>query len=156
MDEIKDILDGTRPVGDIVNDLKRKSVRVPSWEKLVRDYEPALHAIVTDTVTRKDKVKSDGTVEKASRIHIGLEKLLTKRMTEFMFSIPVRRIYHNVEDNPTRRQIAKAIENIYKYARIDSENIRRGNAYFASCEASTIWYTVEAPTPCTVSKAGTS
>lgn len=113
--------------------------------KLIKDYEPTLHDIVSDTITRKDKIKSDGTVEKASRIYIGLEKLLTKRMTEFMFSIPVKRIYHNIENNKTRQQIAKAIENIYKYARIDSENIKRGNTYFASCEVFTIWYIVEKP-----------
>ena len=124
---------------------KEKSVCVPLWDKLIKDYEPTLHDIVSDTITRKDKIKSDGTVEKASRIYIGLEKLLTKRMTEFMFSIPVKRIYHNIENNKTRQQIAKAIENIYKYARIDSENIKRGNTYFASCEVFTIWYIVEKP-----------
>lgn len=145
MDEITSILDSTRPVDNIINDLKEKSVTVPSWDKLLKDYEPTEHKIVTDNVTRKDKIKSDGTVEKASRIYIGLEKLLTKRMTEFMFAIPVKRVYHNIENNETRQQIAKAIENIYKYARIDSENIKRGNAYFASCEVFTIWYTVDNP-----------
>lgn len=145
MDEITAILDITRPVDNIINDLKGKSVHVPSWDNLIKDYEPTLHSIVNDNIGRKDKVKSDGTVEKASRIYIGLEKLLTKRMTEFMFSIPVKRVYHNIENNETRQQIAKAIENIYKYARIDSENIKRGNAYFASCEVFTIWYTVENP-----------
>lgn len=145
MDETTAILDSSRPIDDIINDLKEKSVCVPSWDELIKDYEPTLHAIVSDTITRKDKTKSDGTTEKASRIYIGLEKLLTKRMTEFMFSIPVKRVYHNIEDNETRQQIAKAIENIYKYARIDSENIKRGNAYFASCEVFTIWYTVENP-----------
>lgn len=143
MDEITAILDSTRPVEYIIGDLKNKSVCVPSWSNLIKDYEPTLHAIVNDNVGRKDKIKSDGTVEKASRIYIGLEKLLTKRMTEFMFSIPVRRVYHNIDGNDTRQQIAKAIDNIYKYARIDSENIKRGNAYFASCEVFTIWYTVE-------------
>ena len=121
------------------------STLLNTWDKLIKDYEPTLHDIVSDTITRKDKIKSDGTVEKASRIYIGLEKLLTKRMTEFMFSIPVKRIYHNIENNKTRQQIAKAIENIYKYARIDSENIKRGNTYFASCEVFTIWYIVEKP-----------
>ena len=145
MDEITSILDSTRLVDNIINDLKEKSVCVPSWDELIKDYEPTLHSIVTDTVTRKDKIKSDGTLEKASRIYIGLEKLLTKRMTEFMFSIPVKRVYHNIENNETRQRIAKSIENIYKYARIDSENIKRGNAYFASCEVFTIWYTVENP-----------
>ena len=66
-------------------------------------------------------------------------------MTEFMFAIPVKRIYHNTEGFEVRQQIAKAIEAIYKYARIDSENIKRGTAYFASCEIFTIWYVVEKP-----------
>lgn len=145
MDEITAILDSARPVEDIINDLRNKSVCVPSWDELIKDYEPKLHAIVNDNVGRKDKIKSDGTIEKASRINIGLEKLLTKRMTEFTFSIPVRRVYHNIDGNKTRQQIAKAIENIYKYARINSENTKRGNAYFASCEVFTIWYTVESP-----------
>lgn len=64
-------------------------------------------------------------------------------MTEFMFAIPVKRIYHNTEGFEVRQQIAKAIEAIYKYARINTENIKRANAYFASCEIFTIWYVVE-------------
>lgn len=145
MDEITQILDFSRPVDSIINDLKEKSVFVPSWNVLLRDYEPRLHEIVNDNVNRKDKIRKDGTKEEASRIYIGLEKLLTKRMTEFMFAIPVKRIYHNIEGNDIRQQIVKAIESIYKYARIDSENIKRGNAYFASCEIFTIWYVVEKP-----------
>ncbi len=145
MYEINNILDLSRPVDNIINDLKEKSVCVPSWDVLLRAYEPKLHEIVTDTVTRKDKIRKDGTKEEASRIYIGLEKLLVKRMTEFMFAIPVKRVYHDIEGNETRQQIAKAVEAIYKYARIDSENIKRGNAYFASCEIFTIWYVAEKP-----------
>lgn len=145
MDEITAILDSGRPISDVVSDLKNKSVEVPEWSDLLKDYEPTEHYIVDDSKTRKDKVKSDGTLEKASRIYIGLEKLLTKRTTEFAFAIPVRRVYHNTENDDKRQQIAKAIEAIYKYARIDSENIKRGNAYFASCEIFTIWYAVEKP-----------
>ncbi len=145
MKGLKNIFENGRPVDDIVNDLKEKSINVPCWYDLLKDYEPELHDIVTDHVNRKDKVKSNGEIEKASRIRIGLEKLLTKRMTEFMFSIPVKRVYHNIEDNETRRQIAKAIDLIYKYARIDTENIKRGNAYFASCEMCSIWYVTEQP-----------
>lgn len=145
MDEITVILDSGRPISDVIDDLKNKSVEVPEWSKLLKDYEPTKHKIVDDKETRKDKVKSDGILEKASRIYIGLEKLLTKRTTEFAFAIPVRRVYHNTDDSDKRQQIAKAIEAIYKYARIDSENIKRGNAYFASCEIFTIWYAVEKP-----------
>lgn len=145
MDEITVILDSGRPISDVIDDLKNKSVEVPEWSKLLKDYEPTKHKIVDDKETRKDKVKSDGILEKASRIYIGLENLLTKRTTEFAFAIPVRRVYHNTDDSDKRQQIAKAIEAIYKYARIDSENIKRGNAYFASCEIFTMWYAVEKP-----------
>ncbi len=144
MNEIEQLL-SVGPVNVIIESLKTKSVCVPSWDKLVKDYEPKEHEIVTDTVTRKDKMKSDYSVEKASRIYLGLEKLLTRRMTEFTFAIPVKRVYHNIEDNETRQKIAKAIDAIYKYARIDAENIRRGNAYYAACEICTIWYAVEKP-----------
>ena len=144
MNEIEQILTAGS-VNVIIEALKRKSVCVPSWDKLIKDYEPKEHEIVTDTVTRKNKVKTDGSVEKASRIYLGLEKLLTRRMTEFTFAIPIKRVYHNIEDNETRQSIAKAIEAIYKYARIDAENIRRGNAYYAACEICTIWYAVEKP-----------
>lgn len=145
MDEITAILDSSRPIDNIINDLKEKSVCVPSWIKLIKAYEPTLHEIVTDTITRKDKIKSDGTKEEASRIYVGLEKLLTKRMTEFMFAIPVKRVYHNIEGNETRQQIAKTIEAIYKYARIDTENIKRSTSFFAACEIFTIWYVVDKP-----------
>ena len=145
MDEITEILNPIRPVDNIISDLRVKSIELPSWADLLKDYEPTLHYIVHDKTTRKDKIRSDGTKEIASRIHIGLEMLLVKRMTEFMFAIPVKRVYHNTEDSEMRQQIARSMEAIYKYARIDSENIKRGNAYFASCEVFTIWYAVEKP-----------
>lgn len=145
MESIKDIIQSNRPIDDIISDLKVKSVDIPAWETLLTDYEPTMHAIVNDTYSRKDKLRSDGVIEKPSRIYIGLEKLLVKRMTEFMFAIPVKRVYHNTEKNETRQGIAKAIEKIYKYARTDSNNIKRGNNLFASCEMATIWYVVESP-----------
>lgn len=145
MDEITSLLNSRASVSSIISILKNKSIIVPAWNKLIDDYEPTKHEIVTDTISRKDRIRKDGVKEEASRIYIGLEKLLVKRMTEFMFAINVKRIYHNIEGSETRQQISKAIESIYKYARIDAENIRRGIAYFASCEFFTMWYAVEKP-----------
>ena len=145
MDEITMLLSSGAPIGSIIKQLKNKSVSIPAWSSLINDYEPEKHEIVNDTISRKDRIRKDGTKEEASRIYIGLEKLLVKRMTEFMFAIRVKRMYHNVEDSEIHQQIAKAIESIYKYARIDAENIRRGIAYFASCEFFTMWYAVEKP-----------
>lgn len=134
-----------QPVDRIIDELTQKVNEVPSWDALKKLYEPKLHKIVTDTTTRRDKIREDGTIEKAARIPIGLEKLLVKRTNEFMFALPVKRSYSNTEGNDMRQAIARAMEFIYKHARIDAENKRRGLSYFASCEALTIWYTVEAP-----------
>lgn len=129
--------------GTIITELKKKSVEVPDWGTLLNDYEPKKHKIVHDMIGRKDRQRSDGVLEKASRIYIGLEKLLSNRYNEYTFSIPVKRVYTNIEDNKTRKDITKAIEAIYKHARINAMNLRRGLAYYAACEIFTIWYTVE-------------
>lgn len=127
--------------GDIIEALKQKNVDVPSWSDLIKDYEPTEHAIVNDNTTRRDKIKANGRVEKASRIYLGLEKLLTNRMVEFTFAIPVKRVYYNTEEKKAQ-DIAKALEMIYKHSRIDAENLRRAKDYYASCEICTIWYAV--------------
>lgn len=126
---------------DIIKALKHKNIGVPSWSELVDNYEPTRHAIVNDNATRRDKIKADGRVEKASRIYLGLEKLLTNRMSEFTFAIPVKRVYSNTEDKKAQ-DIAKAIESVYKHARIDAENLRRAKEYYAACEILTVWYVV--------------
>ncbi len=132
-------------ISETISMLKDKSVNVPKWEKLFTDYEPMKHAILSDTTSLKDKVRSDGQVDKSARIVIGLEKLHVKRMAEFTFSIPVKRVYSNMEDNEARKEIKKAIESVYKNVRINSENLRRAVAYYASCEIFTVWYAVKKP-----------
>ena len=132
-------------ISETISKLKEKSVNVPKWEKLYKDYEPLEHAILSDTTTLKDKIRSDGQVDKSSRIVIGLEKLHVKRMAEFTFSIPVKRVYSNTEDNEVCKAISKAIEAVYKNVRINSENLKRAVAYYASCEIFTVWYAVKKP-----------
>lgn len=127
-------------VNDIIASLKERSTKPHDWEKLRSEYEPTKHKIVTDTQGRKDKHHSDGSVDYAARIPIGLERLLAKRMNEFTFAIPVKRNY--IGDNTDKKkEITKAIERIYQVAHIDAENKKRGLAYYASCEAMTVWYT---------------
>ena len=138
-------LTGSTAPDTFINQLRKKSVDVPLWELLVRDYEPTLHKICSDLIGRKDRQRSDGVIEKASRIYIGMEKLLTNRYNEYTFSIPVKRVYSHVGENETRKQIVRAIEAIYKHARIDTVNLKRGLAYYAACEVFTIWYAVRKP-----------
>ena len=131
----------------IVNALKRKSVKVADWDESVKDYEPTMHKIVKDNEVLKDKIRTDGTVEKSARIYVGLEKLLCKRVSEFTFAIPEKRVYSNTNNedgkpNEIRQAIAKAIEAIYKNVRIDSVNLKRALKYYAACEIFTVWYSV--------------
>ena len=127
----------------VISALKQKSVTVKSWEECLKDYEPSKHKVCSDQIGLKDKG-----AEKSSRISIGLEKLLCKRMSEFTFALPVKRVYSNVNDddgkpNETKQAIVKALEGIYKNARIDSVNLKRALAYYASCEILTVWYAVK-------------
>lgn len=124
----------------VINKLRQRSYSPPEWAELIKDYEPKFHKIVNDKVGRKDKVHQDGTVDRAARIPIALEKLLTKRVTDFTFAIPPKRIY--TATGETQEAIANAIEIIYRHAHIDTENIKRGQAYYGSCEIFTLWYTV--------------
>lgn len=143
MKKLEDILDRSRPIDDIISDLKEKSTTPPSWGVLREVLNPLRHKIVHDHVGRKDKVRGNGEIDKAARLPIGLERLLCKRVNQFAFTLPVKRIYSNVGDNETRQAIAAAIERIYERAHINSINMTRGFAYFASCEIFTLWYVVE-------------
>lgn len=140
--DIKEIL-SLEQASDIIAALKEKSVDIPQWATLLKDYEPKLHDIMTNKVTRK--TNDDG--EEPARIPVGLERLLVKRMTEFMFSpqSPVKRKYSGISDATRLKEISAAIDAIYKNARIDNENLKRGENYFASCEFCTVWYAVKKP-----------
>ena len=145
MIDIDAILQDT-DVSSVITSLKKRTTLAPNWENLMTDYEPDLHKIRTDTSGRQDKIHADGSKDEAARISIGLEKLLTKRLSEFTFAIPVKRQYYH-EGTDAQMAIEKAIERIYAIAHIDSENRRRGVAYYASCELLTIWYTKKEQAP---------
>jgi hypothetical protein len=75
-------IDFSKKIEDIVADIKTaKTVTVPSWTDIVKEYDPKKHDI-NDTNVRKDIVKSDNTVVKVARVLYGLQKLSTKRMTQ--------------------------------------------------------------------------
>lgn len=135
---IEEILKKTDTISHKIEELRKRTIVVPSWSYLLGLYEPESHKVMTDTTNLRDKDNG----EKSSRIAVALEKLLTNRMTEFTFSIPVKRRY-NTPDNDIQKEIQKALEKIYDCAHIDNMNYKRGLAYFASCEIFTIWYSVK-------------
>ena len=145
MSKINDYIDFSADPSTIIPSLMQKSVYVPSWALLRKDYNYKEHAILSDYQNLRDKKRADGTIEKSTRLSIGLERLLVRRTSEFMFAIPEKRVYKNINENPIRKQIATAIENVYKYARIDTHNLKRSKKYFACCEMATLWYAVKKP-----------
>lgn len=144
MKSIAEIIAEGRSATDVIFDLKQKELRIKPWSKTLLDYEPKFHQIVRDRTGRRDKVHN-GEIERASRIHLGLEKLITKRAAEFTCAIPVRRQYGNVGEDAIKQAVMTAIESIFKHARIDAVNLERCVNLYASCEMCTVWYTVESP-----------
>lgn len=140
MKTIDEILNEERTPAQKIDDLKLKTVTVPPWSKLEKEYEPKYHPVMTDK-TYRDKVNKKGDLVRMCRITLGLQKLSVKRMTELAFGIPVKRVYTAENDN--EKKVAKIMEGIFKKNKVDSMNIERGRALYASCEFATIWYSQE-------------
>lgn len=140
---IEEILNsGLTPAG-IISALKEKSISVPVWagrNGLVQEYDPRKHPVMCKA-KYPDITNEDGTVEYVTRITYDLQRLATKRMTELVCSIPVKRVYK--PENDKQKEIAAYMEKIFERNRIDSVNIERCNMLFAGCEVMTLWYAVE-------------
>lgn len=126
---------------EAVAKLKDKAHTPPVWGDLVKQYDPSLHP-VTDKTKYPDAV-ADGRVEEVTRITLNFQQLATKRMSELVCGIPVKRIYSPEDDD--QRLASQYIEAILQRNRIDALNVARCNALFSECEILTLWYAVEAP-----------
>lgn len=124
---------------DIIQLLKQKSVVVPAWKDLDKEYDPKKHP-VCDKTKYPDRVEEDGTPTPVTRVTLALQKLAVKRLTELCFGIPVRRVYDVPEGRDDLQEVADVMEAIFKANRIDSVNVARGTSLFASCEVMTLWY----------------
>lgn len=141
--DIKEIIVPARDPKEIIETLKQKSVVVPPWSNIEEEYEPTKHAVVADASLRpKDKTKG-GFTEKVAKLTYAAEKIVTRRMNQLAFTIPVERKYEFDQNNKTLKEVADAIESVYANARINGLNINRMRAYFAACEVCTIWYAVD-------------
>lgn len=143
MKTIDEIIESNRMPVDIISDLKLKTIVVPPWSKLEKEYEPKYHPVMTDKAYR-DYVTKKGELVKLCRITLGLQKLAVKRMTELIFGVPVKRKYNAKKED--EKKVAKIMEAIFKKNRINSVNVERGRALYASCEFVTIWYSQEQET----------
>ena len=140
MTTIEQILDRSRSAADIIADLKEKTIVVPPWSALVKEYDPKKHPVM-NKMKYPDVVNDDGTIEYVTRIIYDLQRLATKRMTELCYGIPVKRVYK--AKDAVQKEAAQLLESIFQRNRIDSVNIERGNMLFAGCEVMTLWYAVE-------------
>lgn len=133
------------PADKAIETLKTKAVAVPRWSELVKHYDHRQHAVMHDQTALKDKPRSDGSIDKSTRTALAIEKLASRRMADFTFAIPVKRIYTGAEDEAQRADVIRAIEGVYKHARVDAVNLRRAKALFACCEVCSVWYVKEQP-----------
>ena len=137
MPTINEIIDRqNRRPGDIIADLKNKTIDIPAWGTLEKEYNPRKHPVYTDRDYR-DKVRR-GKVERMTRITYSIQKQAVKRMKELMFTIPVKRRYTATTDG--EKTAAAIMEAVFKRNRIDALNLKRAHKLFASCEMATIWF----------------
>ena len=139
---IEEITSSQRPPQQVIYDLKRKSIIVPAWSNLQKEYDSSEHPVMTDPFYRdKPGRKNEGT-EKMSRLTLGWMKLAVKRISALIFGIPVQRIY-NDHDNEDEKIASQILEAVYAKNRINAVNKKRARYLYAACEVATIWYTQE-------------
>lgn len=139
---IEEILNSENSAESKITALKEKSIIVPVWGGrygLMQEFDPTRHPVMNKQ-KYPDIVTEEG-IEYVTRVTCDLQRLATKRMTELVTGIPVKRIYK--PGNDRQKEIALYLESIYERNRIDSVNNERCNMLFASCEVLTLWYAIE-------------
>lgn len=146
MKSLEEIFDGNRAIEEIISDLKRCPKNVQPWEISSKSFIPENHPIKSDPTLRPKPKTIKGRRVLPAKIVYPLEMVESRRMTQLAFSIPVKRSYSFGTEQEEEVNFKEAIEKVYKSVRIDGVNSDRMYAYFASCEAVTIWYIVEGDT----------
>ncbi|MFA5849952.1 MAG: phage portal protein [Bacteroidales bacterium] len=141
MATIEEITDSSRPIKDIISDLQKKSIVIPPWSDLEKEYNPKKHPVMTDA-SYTDKTKK-GVVEKVTRITVAMQKGAVGKMTQLAFGIPVKRVYK--AKKPGEKKAAMIMENIFQRNHINNVNIERGKMLYAGCEVLTLWYSTQTP-----------
>lgn len=139
---LEEIFDG-RPADLIIADLKHKIVNVPSWNDLVKEYEPKHHPVM-DKVKYPDIVE-DGITRPVTRVAFNTQKLCVKRLAGMCFGIPAQINFKPEANNTKQAEVAKYLSAIFERVRINSVNFERAKHYFAACEVFTLWYGVKSP-----------
>ena len=107
MPTIKEIINPARPASEIIIDLKEKSVIVPSWAILEKEYNTKKHPVMNKR-KYQDVINEEGVIEPVTRIPIDLMRLTAKRMTELLCGIPIKRIYKAETDG--EKEVSNVLE----------------------------------------------
>ncbi|MGL5914013.1 MAG: phage portal protein [Bacteroidales bacterium] len=122
-----------------IEQLKVRSINVPQWAELEKEYDPKHHPVMDET--KYADIVDSGEVEYVTRIPLDYQRLAASRITELCFGVPVKRVYKAETD--TQKKAAAIIEAILQRNRINAVNIERGNRLFSCCEFATVWYGIE-------------
>lgn len=139
---IEELLKSGASAETIIAALKEKAIIVPVWSGrygLAQQFDPTKHPVMNKQ--KYPDIVSDEGIEYVTRITCDLQRLATKRMTELITGIPIKRVYK--PENDHQKEIAGYIEGIYERNRIDSVNNERCNMLFAGCEVFTLWYAID-------------
>lgn len=144
IDDVIIIEDGVLDIQTSINNLRTKSMYVPSWEELAKDYYGKEHQIVSNPTLRPCEKIRKGKKNKVAKIVYEAERLSVRDTVQMAFTNPVCRVYNtstvNGDTDTVKETQAEAIKKVYNSVRIDGENVNRMTAYFASCEIITIWF----------------
>jgi len=144
MKPLEEIFAEGRTPDEIITDMSSYAKDIPTWGELRKQYEPKEHPIKSDSSLRPKEKTKNGIRDVPAKICYPAEKIVTRRMVQMAFTIPVTRVYGGFEPNDTKaKEFADAIEKVYKANRINSVNKNRMRAYFAACEAATVWFITE-------------
>lgn len=125
---------------EVMNLLKQKTIILPTWGNLIKEYEPTLHPVM-NKAEYPDIANDDGTLERVTRVTYNLQRLAVKRMVELCNGIPVQRVYTPTDEK--QKEVARVMERVFQRNRIDSVNNERLTMLFAGCEVLTLWYGIE-------------
>lgn len=129
------------PPDKAVEALKVKTLDVPKWSDLIKEYDPKKHPVM-DKAAYPDKPKKGGGVDVMTRIMIPDQQLYAKRMASLCVGTPVYRDYQTGDDKKLK-EIADVIEAVLIRNRVNALNIDRLKKLFAGCEIATIWYSIQ-------------
>lgn len=162
--EISEVIKRAKTGEDVTALLKQKSIELPAWADLKKEYDPKLHPVMderlypditiyeerestmVDEFGNPKRTRVATGVERVSRVTYALQDLSVKRTVELCFGIPVRRIYKPDDNDELQKEVAGYLEKIFDAVRINSVNIERGRQLFAACEIMTLWYAVKQDT----------